>query len=192
MTIKAIIFDCFGVLTEDVWSAFCSGLGDKEIARRAHELSHQRNRGFISETEFIEQVSEVTGKPADEIKLTVNNGLAKNHELLGLIQQLKKDYRIGILSNIASDWITKELLTPSEQELFDTMVLSFEAGMVKPDPRIYILACERLRVAPREALFIDDQASYVEAARQEGLTGIVYENMASFRAQLNELLNTDY
>ena len=192
MAIKAIIFDCFGVLTEDVWTAFCRDLENPEAARRAHELNHQHNRGFLSQDEFIEQVSEVTGKPYGEIETTLKEGLAKNTALLSLIAQLKKDFRIGLLSNIATDWITREFLTIEEQNLFDTMVLSYEVGMTKPDPRIYVLTCERLRVAPKEALLVDDQPFYVEAARAEGLSGIVYEDVHSFRSQLNELLATNY
>lgn len=189
---KAIIFDCFGVLAEDVWTAFCSTLDDKEAARRAHELSHQRNRGFISEEEFIQQVSETTNKSTNEVRETLKNGLAKNNELLGLIKELKKKYRIGLLSNISSDWITREFLSEAESELFDASVLSYQVGMVKPDPRIYILTCERLSVTPEEALFVDDQPTYVESARGVGLSGIVYDGMHSFKPQLNELLNSNY
>lgn len=190
--VKAIIFDCFGVLTEDVWTAFCNGLDNPDAAKRAHELSHQRNRGFLSEEEFIEQVNEITGKPHDEIRKTLKEGLSKNVALLNLIEQLKKDYRIGLLSNIATDWITQEFLTTKEQNLFDTMVLSYEVGMTKPDPRIYMLTCERLRVSPKEALIVDDLPLYVEAARAEGLHGIVYQDIHSFKTQLNELLNSNY
>lgn len=190
--VKAIIFDCFGVLTEDVWTAFCNGLDNPDAAKRAHELSHQRNRGFLSEEEFIAQVNEITGRSHDEIRKTLSEGLGKNVALINLIEKLKKDYRIGLLSNIATDWITQEFLTTKEQNLFDTMVLSYEVGMTKPDPRIYMLTCERLRVSPKEALLIDDQPLYVEAARAEGLHGIIYQDMHSFRSQLNELLNTNY
>jgi HAD superfamily hydrolase (TIGR01509 family) len=190
--VKAIIFDCFGVLTEDVWTAFCGRLDDRQAVQRAHELSHQRNKGFLSDEEFIEQVSEATGKSPTDIKATLYGGLTKNNALLDLIGHLHQTYRIGLLSNISSDWITQEFLTPKEQELFDTMVLSYEVGMTKPDPRIYLLTCERLRVAPKEALLIDDQPLYVEAARAEGLHGIVYEDMHSLKSQINELLATNY
>lgn len=190
--IKAIIFDCFGVLTTDIWLAFCDTLPRTANLAVASELNRAFDRGLISEAEFIEGVREATGSEPPMLESLRAGELVKNEALLDMIARLKSDFSIGLLSNISSDWITKEFLTLDEQQLFDTMVLSYEVGMAKPDPRIYTLACERLRVTPGETLMIDDRQLYIEAAQAEGLSGIVYEDMHSFRSQLNELLATSY
>jgi putative hydrolase of the HAD superfamily len=190
--VKAIIFDCFGVLTTDIWLAFCDSLPSGTNLAEASALNKAYDRGLISHDEFRNGVKELTGEfPPDIDKLTLND-MVKNEALLDLIGRLKYDFRIGLMSNISSDWITREFLTLEEQLLFDTMVLSYEVGMIKPDPRMYTIACERLRVAPHEALMVDDRAQYVEGARAVGMGGIVYEDMHSFTAQLNELLATNY
>jgi FMN phosphatase YigB (HAD superfamily) len=41
--------------------------------------------------------------------------------------------------------------------------------MRKPDPEIYLLTCSRLEVEPTEAVFVDDNADNVEAARVLGM-----------------------
>ena len=63
--------------------------------------------------------------------------------------------------------------------------------MAKPDPRIFELACQRLDVSPAEAIMVDDRAGYVLAAQDCGLKGIVYANLADFKRDLQQLLDTD-
>ena len=55
---------------------------------------------------------------------------------------------------------------------FDIFVESSVEGLRKPDPRIYILTCERLGVTPSEAVFLDDIGSNLKAARALGMTTI--------------------
>ncbi len=43
--------------------------------------------------------------------------------------------------------------------LFDSTVFSCAVGLRKPDPRIYLLACEELGVEPAEAVFVGDGAN---------------------------------
>lgn len=122
-----------------------------------------------------------------DIERMTKSEIVKNVALLAVIKELKKTYTIGLLSNISDDWITRELLTPEEQELFDVMVLSYQTGMTKPDPRMYMLACERLRVAPHETVMVDDIENFVAAAENEGLQGIVYKDLDDFVQQLSLL-----
>jgi putative hydrolase of the HAD superfamily len=86
----------------------------------------------------------------------LGNEIVKNDVLLDYIRELKKSYKIGMLSNVANNWIRDYFLTEDEQALFDEMIMSFEVGMTKPDPRIFLLACDRLRVGPHEAVLVDD------------------------------------
>ncbi len=57
-------------------------------------------------------------------------------------------------------------------ELFDTVVDSCEVGLRKPNPAIYLLACERLGVAPDRAVLLDDIESNLHGARAAGLRAI--------------------
>jgi putative hydrolase of the HAD superfamily len=57
-------------------------------------------------------------------------------------------------------------------ELFDTVVDSCEVGLRKPNPAIYRLACERLRVDPERAVLLDDIESNLRGAEAAGLRGI--------------------
>jgi putative hydrolase of the HAD superfamily len=58
------------------------------------------------------------------------------------------------------------------EELFDTVVDSCEVGLRKPNPAIYLLACERLDVDPRRAVLLDDIESNLRGAEAAGLQAI--------------------
>jgi putative hydrolase of the HAD superfamily len=74
-------------------------------------------------------------------------------------------------------------------DAFDEMVISAEVGLVKPDPRIYQLAVDRLGVAPADAVFIDDFSRNVEGAQAVGLHAIHFRNPQQARRELEDLLN---
>jgi putative hydrolase of the HAD superfamily len=180
------------VLTEEAWHAFLATLLPEQ-ATAAQELMRQSNAGLITYDDFIHGVGEVTGQKQSTIEMLLRNEQAKNLVLLDYIKQLKgRGYRIGMLSNVANNWIRDHFLTMSEQELFDELVFSYEVGMTKPDPRIFMLACERLRVGPHEAVLVDDIDRFVDAAREEGLYGIVYENFHQMKHDLEKLLNPQH
>lgn len=185
--VKAIIFDCFGVLTADTWHEFRLGLPSDQ-QEKASDLNRQYGAGMISKPEFLNSVSELTGKSKDEISHLIDNEQSKNRALLDYIRTLKPKYKIGLLSNVASSWIQDEFLTAEEQTLFDAYVLSFEEGITKPDPRIYHIAAERLGVLPAECIYIDDIDRNAAAAEDEGMKVLVYKDFSRFKQEISALL----
>lgn len=189
--IKAIIFDCFGVLTADSWREFVDSIKDPAIADEARRLNRAYDAQSISLDDYLNQVEKITGHPKEQLQLLINNqdsDRGKNMALLHFIGTLKPKYKIGLISNIGSDWIRQEFLTSEEQKLFDDMVLSFEVGLTKPDRRIFKLACNRLGVDLNEAVFIDDVSSYCEVAKSLGMQAITYENLLQMKTELQKLL----
>lgn len=71
---------------------------------------------------------------------------------------------------------------------FDELVISAEVGVRKPEPAIFHLACERLEVAPAEAVFIDDLHANVAAAAALGITGVHHTDAARTVAEVSALL----
>lgn len=66
--------------------------------------------------------------------------------------------------------------------LLDTVVLPSDAGAAKPDPRIFLLALQRLDLAAAEALFVGDDAHHdLEGARAVGLEAVDVAALATLR-----------
>ena len=55
---------------------------------------------------------------------------------------------------------------------FDVIVESSKAGVRKPEPEFYRLACEALAIEPPEAVFLDDLGHNLKPARELGMTTI--------------------
>ena len=97
--------------------------------------------------------------------------------LIAYIDRLRAGgYHLGLLSN-ASD-IARKVFTETYAVLshFDSVTISCEEGVMKPDPRIYQVALERAGARPEEAVFVDDVAANIEGARRVGMRGIHFRN----------------
>jgi epoxide hydrolase-like predicted phosphatase len=187
--IKAIIFDCFGVLTKDWWREFLSTLPEGAGKKKAKELNHQWDAGLITIKEFVQGVHEATGRQPEPIEqmMTVPK-VMKNTELLDYIRALKPQLKIGLLSNIGTNWIRESFLTKDEQKLFDDLVFSYEVGATKPDHKIYEIAAGRLSVTPAESVFIDDINTYCLAAQELGFKTINYKDFGQMKQELEKIL----
>jgi 2-haloacid dehalogenase len=67
---------------------------------------------------------------------------------------------------------------------FDGLVISGQIGLAKPDPRIFRHLLDAHALAAGDVLFVDDRAANVEAARESGIEGVVFEGAARLRAEL--------
>ncbi|MDP2012430.1 MAG: HAD-IA family hydrolase, partial [Phenylobacterium sp.] len=74
-------------------------------------------------------------------------------------------------------------MSPAFKRLAD-IVVSGREGMIKPDPRIYALTCERFGLAPGDILFVDDSVANVESARAFGIDTHHFTDPAALRPAL--------
>lgn len=70
---------------------------------------------------------------------------------------------------------------------FDGIVVSGEEGVIKPDPRIFRILLERYRIAPRAAVFIDDNPANAAIATTLGIHGIHFRSPKRLRGELESL-----
>lgn len=187
--IKAIIFDCFGVL---------AGSSFKEIYRQAggdlsvdspflDDVLTAANSGHLTSREMHQSVADRIGMPYDVWYETVEKGEQPNEELLDFIKTLKSRYKTAILSN-ANHGTLKRKFTPEQLSLFDQVTVSAEVGLLKPNPEIYQYTAEKLGVDVSECVFTDDSQVYCEAAAAIGMKSIWYQNLSQFKSDLETLL----
>lgn len=184
--IRAIIFDCYGVLVRDGWLPFCERhFGDNAgLMEQAHSLSHAMNRGYVDMQEYIDELARMSGSEAVEVAAEINRN-APNSQLFEWIQTLKSHYKLGILSNAGENALEK-LLGADNVTLFDATVLSYEVGAVKPDAQMYEAIAEKLGVVAKECVFVDDQVLYCEGAKNVGMEIIPYKNNNQLRSDLKK------
>jgi glucose-1-phosphatase len=108
----------------------------------------------------------------------------QSEELLG---GLAKKYRLALMSNTDPIHMAQEEERYPFFRHFPVRVYSYRVGASKPSPLIYREALKGCKVSAPEAVFVDDVAAYVEAARQLGMKGVVYESQQQLVAELAAL-----
>ena len=186
--IKAIIFDCFGVLTTEAWLPFKAKYfgHDPELMDEVDDISMQANMGLISREEAMQGTSKLAGlTPAEAFNAIDRN--VPNEELFDYIRELKADYKLGILSNI-SDNRLHQIFEPDQLALFDTIILSFKEGFIKPQPEAFKAAAEQLGIETSECVLIDDQERNISGAKSTGMKAILYKDVEQLKRELEPLL----
>jgi putative hydrolase of the HAD superfamily len=85
-----------------------------------------------------------------------------------LAEVRRRGYRVGLISNLfanEAEWLREFELDGA----FDCMVLSCEAGVMKPDAAAYLMAADKLGVRPQECVFVDDVPRFLEGAKAVGM-----------------------
>jgi HAD superfamily hydrolase (TIGR01509 family) len=103
-----------------------------------------------------------------------------------LVRSLSERYRLLLLSNVDSYyWEVVRSMHP-ELGYFDTVLLSCELGLAKPEPAIFRRASQVAAVAPQQCLFIDDTGENVTAARALGFRAHQFRDIGALRQDLRQ------
>ena len=185
--IKAIIFDCFGVLYLDAKQSLLNTV-PAERAQQLADVFMQNNYGMMTKDEYVRAVAEISGLSPQEFETFTAYEHRLNTVLVDEIRELKKTYKIGLLSNIGRGWIHEFFDTHQLHDLFDEVVLSGEEGITKPHPRIFEMMAERLDLEPRQCVMIDDIEANCGGADAAGMLSIHFASNEQVLRDLRKLL----
>lgn len=200
MAIRAVIFDIGGVLEREVETEM-DAKWEARLDLNAGELSEvlmnsnfplDATLGKFSEQEMLAQLGAVLGIDAEQVDEFMNDIWEQyefNSEVAKYFQQLRPRYKTAILSNAWPDARWEEHHRFHFDEMADMVIYSFEEKMMKPDARLFQLACERLGVLPEETVFLDDVERNVEGACSIGIHAIHFKSNEQALADVQALLD---
>jgi len=173
--------------------AATSTVSEDKIKEAAHwnlDLLTDFDRGAISPGDFYRRVAGAVGSGIGEAEFYAiyNDIFSLNPPALDVLRKQKAAGKtLLLLSN--TDVLRFGYIRERYPEIliFDDYILSFELGLVKPEPEIYFEAARRAGCRPEECVFIDDMPENVEAAVKLGMTGIVYAPDTDLAAELEKL-----
>ena len=199
MAIRAVVFDIGGVLevTPDLgvieWWETRLGLRAGELNQRMHDTWVGGGIGTVTEDDVHQAITDRLGLDGQQLAAFMAGiwreylGTA-NTGLIEYARRLRPRYRTGILSNSFVGAREREQAAYGFEDLVDEIVYSHEAGMSKPDPRIYALICARLDVHPHETVFLDDTDRCVDGAREAGIHAVCYRDNEQAIQDIEKLL----
>lgn len=202
MAIRAVVFDIGNVLeitpdpqlmrmTRD-WEARL-GLAVGEIDTRMLDLWRAGSIGMCTEDDVYAGLRDRVGLDDEQFSAFTRDFWSAylgspNETLYAYVKRLRPRYQIAMLSNSFVGAREREQAAYNYASLCDFIIYSHEVGMSKPDPRIYLLTCERLGVQPHEAIFVDDAERYLIGAQEVGMHGVLFRDTEQAIAEIEALL----
>jgi HAD superfamily hydrolase (TIGR01509 family) len=186
---RAVLLDLYDTLAWTEWPALRglieerTGLSGRslldafDLTREARSVgtygSVEGDLRVVLEAAGFEPTTEVIGDLARLVGDVLGDGVHLWEDSLPVLRELRaRGTRTVVVSNCdhSTRPVVERLGLPREA---DAVVLSFEAGVAKPDPGIYLAALEAVGARPEEALFVDDQARYCDGAVALGIDALL-------------------
>lgn len=191
---KAVVFDIGNVLVRwDPVPAFLPDLGSAAqvadfMARIDFDGRNQRADGGASFADLAQELPD----PGDRALLaayparfaaTVTDAVEGTWALLDRLRGAGRPIH-AITNWSAETWPEGIKAHPRLGSAFETVVVSGEVGMIKPDPAIYRLFCDRAGLAAADCLFIDDKPENCASAESVGMQAEVFTTPEALEAAL--------
>lgn len=161
----------------------------RELVHKSLEFVELFDLGRLTPREFYERVIGKLGAKVgyDDFMAAYVDVFSINQPVLEIMKRLRGKYRLVLVSNV--DVVRFGFIRKKFPELmvFDDYVLSYELGVMKPDPAIYRVALEKARALPAESVFIDDMEENIEGAEALGIRSVLYGPETDLEKEIRSL-----
>lgn len=198
--VKGVVFDMDGLMidTERVikytWDVTGEKMGYADFGDNIfHTLGKnrvQRNQYFLNKygedfplQEFLDGYHEVYYQYEKE------HGIPKKKGLLELLETLReKKIPMAVATSTYREHSIPELERQGILSYFEAVVTGDMVQNGKPDPEIYLTACEKLGVCPKDALALEDSYSGIRSAYNAGMNVIMIPDLLTDEEPVRECL----
>jgi putative hydrolase of the HAD superfamily len=196
--IKAIFFDFDGVLTTDSQSSFSTASFVEQKIGVSKEKFLECYRKFREDfninadkryQEIWGSICTCLGKDFGiEVLFEAFRQTPKNYEVLDLIRELRKNYKVGIITDNTKERFAVLRDEFSLDEGFDALTLSADVGSEKSAQNIFLAALQSLGVEARESVFIDNYKENLIVPKEMGFQTYYFDTKKNDVAALVEQL----
>lgn len=183
--IKAILFDMVGVLV------FKRGNYFPEDRKQLNAEKIEKLYNHLNDEKLLLDIKEKLGLTTKEINEAlpyIPQKYEKFEKLWRLLPNLKKEYKMAVVNN-GNSLADKYWKRRFGFGIFDVFINSAKEGIKKPDPKIYLLTCKKLRVRPEHCLFLDDLPKNIKAAKKLKMKAILWNRKRDSYRKFVSLVN---
>ena len=179
--IRAVLWDFGGVILSSPFEAFAHyeqrnglppdfirGLNAQNPHDNAWALLERNAVPFDEFCDLFEAEAVAAGHKLDAREVIALLAGEVRPEMVEAVRRCREHCKTALLTN---NFIAPEggIGLDEVLALFDVIIESSKAGVRKPDPRFYQLACDSLGIEPHEAVFLDDLGINLKPAREMGM-----------------------
>ena len=196
---KAVVFDMDGVIfdseraTMNCWLELADKYGIKDIEKPYYSctgVTAQRTREIMLEAygedfpydEYAKEASQMYHDRYDGGRLPMKSGV---FELLDFLK--KENKKIALASSTRRQTVVNQLRDAGILDYFDEIVTGDMVTKSKPDPEIFLLACEKIGVDPADAYAVEDSYNGIRSAKRGGLHPIMVPDLLPADDEMKEL-----
>jgi putative hydrolase of the HAD superfamily len=196
---RGVIFDFFGVLTFNMVEVI-SAFEDREqiprgtflrawVDQRGQDLFKRLELAEITQTDWNNGFAGLMGVAPEGLMARYLHDAFPAYQVIEVARQART---AGIKTAVLSNSLGREPYDPyagfNLHGTFDTVVLSADHKVRKPDPVAFCLVLDQLGLTAGECLFVDDSEDNLEAAAAIGLTPVLGLDEPVTARRLRELL----
>ena len=199
MKYKAVIFDMDGVIFDserlvlEGWQEIAAKYGIKgieEVLPRCLGVNAQATREIFREyygqdfpyDEYKKEASALFHSRYGNGKLPLKPGVK---ELLSYLKE--NGYLVGLASSTRQAIVEQEIRDAGLMPYFDNLVCGDMLKRSKPEPDIYLKACENLDVEPRMAVAVEDSYNGIRSEKRAGMVPVMVPDMVQPDEEMRSL-----
>lgn len=184
---RLIIFDCFGVIFDDIAPPFVKKYVKSDDADILKEkLFVPADLGEITYDELLTNMAEAFRLNKEEMTEEWESLFVTKPETVDFIRKLQGTADIALLSNAPLGVIENQFEKHSLSPLFDKIFVSCNLKMVKPDPKIYLHAASSFGKVYEEIYMIDDNINNLRFLPEIGITPIHFRDVRDIEFLLED------
>ena len=184
---KTVIFDFFGVICSEIAPfVLPKYMSATDAVRYKATIVQDADLGIISQGEMFARLSQIAQVPAARLEEEFWSYVRIDSATVALIERVRRSTKVALLTNAIVPFVRKIMARHDLARLFDTIAVSAEEHMAKPDPAFFRLLLDRMGVAPKDAVFLDDNPINLEGAKNAGLDTILFVSAGQAERELKE------
>ena len=182
-----VIFDCFGVIFEEIAPPFFKNHFEEETAAILKEKYFvPADLGEITRDELFDRMSSELNMKKEDILREWDELTRFRPYMVPIIEKLRETADIALLSNAPLGFVEEILEKNNITRLFDKMFVSANLKMAKPDPAFYMHCVNSFGKRYDKIYMIDDSPKNLEKLHEIGITPVLFTDVDSMLASLGE------
>lgn len=177
---RLIIFDCFGVIFDEVAPVFIKKyLPLKEAEILKEKLFVPADMGEVTYDELLTNMAQALKLDKNEMIKEWEALFILRKEMVDIIRKLSENADVCLLSNAPLGVIETQFEKYNLTPLFDKIFVSCNLKMAKPDPKIYLHCVSAFGKVYEEIYMIDDNWGNLQHLPEIGITPVHFKSPES-------------
>jgi HAD superfamily hydrolase (TIGR01509 family) len=163
-------------MAQEDFAERCDGFFSRKVTFSGNDghTAYERRILLLCEEVGVSAPTESVRSIADTTARAWQRHLRLDPETEPVLSQLRERFHLALITNYDHPPGLRDYISSLElEQFFETIVVSAEVGVEKPDPAIFAIALESLDLAPEEVVYVGDMAIDVQGARSAGIRPIL-------------------